>query len=290
MTLLHRNMMVAGALAALVLSGCATGPSVDAEAAIRQVDGDVAVLAVFVRGDDLEPSLAVASQVRRQVVDHFGVRVRDTAAIRAAIAAQLEGAALRPSDRLRILDAARAVDADPQLSLEILREHRAATMVDRELRRKARSLFLRASTEALARGDAPHARELLTELHNWLSYTVPPPGDLEVPRAVRDLWEQVAQGAKDTTLYRHTLPFLSLLPHGHDQLALATTEANGLAPDVVEEAARLGTALRLDKVILAGMVEGHARAYVVDVSTRACIRTWTLSQSAKRPPRSAHSE
>jgi|GEM_PF-3022201 len=289
MTLLHRNKLVGWALTALTLvaSGCASAPSVDAEAAIRQVDGDVAVLAVFVRGDELAPSLAIAAQVRSQVSDRFGEHVRAPAEIRAAIAAQLEGAALRPADRRRILAEARAVDADPREGLAVLREHRAATMVDRDLREKARGLFLRATSEAQARGDQALARELLTELHNWLSYTVPPPGELEVTRAVHELWQEVAQGTKDTTLYRHTLPFLSLLPHGQDELALATTAANGLASDVVEQAARLGTALRLDKVILAGMVEGHARAYVVDVTTRACTHSWTLSQSAVEDARSA---
>ena len=287
--LLRRNILALLPLAVL-LAACASTARVDATEAIRQVDGDVAVLAVFVRGEDVARSEAVATQVRAQVTERFGDHSRSAEEIRAAIAAQLEGAALRPSDRQRILLAAEAVDADPARALAVLRDHRAATVVDRDLRTKARSLFLRAATEALARGDQQKARDLLAELYGWFSYTAPPPGDVEVPRAVRTLWDQVVASTRDTALYEHTLPFLSLLPHGFDHLALATSDVSGLAPDVIEQAARLGTALRLDKVILAGMVQNRARAFVVDVSTRACLRSWTLSKRTLDAARSAWSD
>ena len=289
MAILHRSIVVALVLWGAALTACASAPQVDASEAIRQVDGDVAVLALFVRGDDVADSQAVAAEVRAQVADRCGKRARSEAQIREAIAAQLEGAALRPADRHEILAAVEAVDADPARGLALLREHRAATVVDRELRQKARNLFLRASTEALARGERDTARRLLVELHAWLSYTAPPPGDVEVPRAVRVLWDEVVAGTSDTAIYQHTLPFLSLLPNGLSHLALATTGVHRLAPDVIEQAARLGTVLRLDKVILAGIFDGHARAYVVDVSTRAFVHSWTLSEGLVSEARSGWS-
>lgn len=263
-------------LAALALTACASAGQQAAHEALRTVDGDVAVMTVYVRGDDVEASLAVARRVAEQVVDAVGPRARPRGEVLRAIAMQLEGASLLPERRHELLVSLDDAGAKPSDGLAVLRRHRAATVVDRELRLRARALFLEAATEAAARGEDDVARALLAELRGWLSYTVTEPGELEVPSAVLAAWRAVdAEDDGHDALYRQMMPFLSLLPHGQAHAALASVDPLRPSPDAVEQAARLGLALRVDTVILAGVVGGEARAYVVDVLTRSLVREWT---------------
>ncbi|PIE18602.1 MAG: hypothetical protein CSA66_04395 [Proteobacteria bacterium] len=261
---------------ALLLGACASSFGASAAATMQQTEGDIAVLGLYVEGEPLTETTSVASEVRSQVASLFGERAASSARVRAAIATQLAGAALRASDRIAILEELDRIDSNPEDGLRTLRDHRVATLVDPDLRDRARTLFLRAATEATARGDEAHARELLCELHGWLRHLTEPPGDLEVPRAVRDLFNATRSTDHDAELFEHGLPFLTLFPYGLDHLALQTDVSDRLAPEVVEQAARLGTAMRLDRVVLVSVVEGRGRAFIVDVPTRSLLRDWSL--------------
>lgn len=275
MSTLQRTSVAALALALLALAACASAGQQAAHEALRPVDGDVAVMTVYVRGADVGPSVAVARRVAGQVADAVGPRARSQRDVLRAIALQLEGASLLPERRQELLASIATAGAKPSDGLAVLRRHRAATVVDRELRQRARTLFLEAATEAAARGDDEAARGLLAELRGWLSYTVAAPDELEVPRAVLAAWRELdADEDRHDALYRQMMPFLSLLPHGQAHAALASTDPRRPAPDVIEQAARLGLALRVNAVVLAGVVDGEARAYVVDVITRSLVREW----------------
>jgi len=266
----HAPHRVLSGLALCCLASCGAG-LLSLPPTLGPFGEDVAVLAVHDAEADVERAARLAARARVALAAEPGVRVLEPRALREAIAVQLEGASLRPSDRAAILAEVGGVDAYPELGLAILRRHRTATVVDEGLRSRARTLFFQAAADALARGDDDHAQRLLLELHGWLSFSADAPGPFEVPRSVADLYAATEGAVDGGALYQHTRPFLTLLPHGLEHLAL-TNRGPGLAPEVVEQAARLGVVTRVSEVILVGYVSGEPRAFVVDVGIRSFVR------------------
>ena len=279
------HLTTAALYLAATTAACAVAPRFAADATLRQVDGDVAVLGLVTRGEDVSTSVHTANALRRDIAARLGPRARSERQIRAAITDQLEGAALLPAHRRALLTAVDAADADPVRGLLLLREHRAATLADDLLGHRARALFLRAAAESLARGEREGARALLTELICWLGDTAPGPAPTEVPSSVLALWGDISAHPLRPTFYRHALPFSTLLPSGAAHLALTTRAADHLPDEVVEQAARLGLALRVEKVLLAGTLAARPRAFVIDVATRSLERDLAILDAPPLAPR-----